>query len=351
MAGSPSSRAFRAIGPSAMLAGQVNGRRPCGRIRPAAALPPQPQAITPPPFVRASQAACIIERVIRASSFPPDLRTWNQTEHPFYLEVFGEAEPALDMAHAEVVPAGGSDAATTTATPIYEYWWTIGHGGNKPEHRHLLADRRKLDLWHRLEDVAARVYLYFPISGGWRVQELAASAKYLSPVRQQSDWTDKAAKDWQRMQPILAGTGQAASALEVVPGVGTVAAGAAPILSAIAKLQVGSVPQGVKGFDWYVEKVTVPAAHSHGVMQGVVWAIPKEMFEMLGGRLTGSLAVSFIPTAAAGEESWRPQPLPLLAHAVVYADGDTAWVPGQNKFVEFQLSPKETVSAGSGKAD
>jgi hypothetical protein len=37
----------------------------------------------------------------------------------------------------------------------------------------------------------------------------------------------------------------------------------------------GSVPQGVKGFDWYVEKVTVPAAHSHGSMQGVVWAIPK----------------------------------------------------------------------------
>jgi hypothetical protein len=59
---------------------------------------------------------------------------------------------------------------------------------------------------------------------------------------------------------VLAGAGQAASAPGVVPGVGTVAAGAAPILSAIAKLQVETVPQGVKGFDWYVEKVTVPAA-------------------------------------------------------------------------------------------
>jgi hypothetical protein len=28
------------------------------------------------------------------------------------------------------------------------------------------------------------VYLYFPISGGWRTQELTASAKYLSPVAQ-----------------------------------------------------------------------------------------------------------------------------------------------------------------------
>ena len=280
--------------------------------------------------------------MIVSASFPSDLGSWNQDEHPYYLEVFGEAEPALDMAHAEVIPAGASDAATTSVTPIYEYWWTIGHAGTKPEHRHLFEARAKADLWRHLEDIAARVYLYFPISGGWRVQELAASAKYLSPVQHQSDWTEKAAEDWQRMQPILAGAGQAASALGVVPGVGTIAAGAAPILSAIAKLQVGSVPQGVKGFDWYVEKVTVPASHSHGVMQGVVWAIPKEMFELLGGRLTGSLAVSFIPTATPSEETWRPQPLPLLAHAAVYADGETVWVPAQNKFVELAISPKAT---------
>jgi hypothetical protein len=143
------------------------------------------------------------------------------------------------------------------------------------------------------------------------------------------------------MQPILAGAGQAASTLGVVPGVGTVAAGAAPVLSAIARLQVGSVPQGVKGFDWYVEKVTVPAAHDHGVMQGVVWAIPKEMFELLGGRLTGSLAVSFIPTAPNGDETWEPKSLPMLAHAAVYADGDTSWVPANNEFVELNLAPQE----------
>jgi hypothetical protein len=133
------------------------------------------------------------------------------------------------------------------------------------------------------------VYLYFPISGGWRVQELAASAKYLSPVQHQADWTDKAAQEWQYMQPILAGAGQVASTLGVVLGVGTVTAGTAPILSAIAKLQVGSVPQGVKGFDWFVEKVTVPAAHSHGVMQGVVWAIPKMVFPRFGGHLSAEV--------------------------------------------------------------
>jgi hypothetical protein len=221
---------------------------------------------------------CLVHHhlVITSASFPSDLSSWNQDEHPYYLEVFGESEPVLDMTHAEVIPAGEPDTTTPNATPIYEYSWTIGRGGGKPEHRHLFGDRAKLDLWHRLEDVAARVYLYFPISGGWRVQELAASAKYLSPVQEQ-------------------------------------------------------YPRCVKGFDWSVEKVTVPPAHSHGVMQGVGWAIPRQMFELLGGRLTGSLAVSFIPTRSKTADAWQPQPLPMLAHAAVFADGETGWVPAQNQ--------------------
>jgi hypothetical protein len=42
------------------------------------------------------------------------------------LEIFGEVEPVLDTAHAEVIPAGGSDGATMNVTRIYEYWWTMG---------------------------------------------------------------------------------------------------------------------------------------------------------------------------------------------------------------------------------
>lgn len=126
------------------------------------------------------------DQVIAVASYPADLSSWNQADDPYYLEVYGEAEPALDMTHAEVLPPGGSTAQTTAATPIYEYWWTIGHGGTKPEHRHLFESRKRLDLWHRLENIAARIYLYFPIAGGWRVQELAASAKYLAPVAHQS---------------------------------------------------------------------------------------------------------------------------------------------------------------------
>jgi len=125
------------------------------------------------------------------------------------------------------------------------------------------------------------------------------------------------------------------------------AAGAAPVLSALSKLQIGCVPQGVKGFNWYVEKVTFGPAADHGVMQGVVWALPKPMFELLGGRLTGSLALSFIPSQAqsSGDQKWVPEPLPMLSHAVVYADGEEHWVPEKNKFAELKLTPKDTTPA------
>jgi hypothetical protein len=77
-------------------------------------------------------------------------------------------------------------------------------------------------------------------------------------------------------------------------------------------------------------------------MQGVVWAIPKEMFKVLGGRLTGSLALSFIPAGTADDQSsWQPRSLPMLAHSIVYADGEASWVPAQNRFVELLLSPSE----------
>jgi hypothetical protein len=300
----------------------------------------------------ASPAPCSDDgQMITVASFPPNLEAWKENEHPYYLEVFGEAEPVLDKAHGQVIPEAASEAAEVGAPAVYEYWWTIGHAGMRPEHRHLFEGRKRLDLWRRLDKIAARIYLYFPISGGWRIQELAASAKYLRPVQNQAEWTQKAAAEWQRMQPILAGAGQAAGSMAVIPGVGVAAASVAPVLTAVSKLQLGAVPQDVKGFGWYVEKVTVPAAHSHGVMQGVMWAIPKEMFEMLGGRLTGSLAVTFFPTGAPGQQSPEVRSLPLLAHAAVYSDSGATWVPAQNRFIEMPLTPRQSSSPAAGAGE
>lgn len=112
--------------------------------------------------------------MITTVSHPPDLSKWDQAGDPFYLELYGESEPTLDMTYAEVIPPGGAEAKTVQSTPIYEYWWTLGHGGTAPHHRHLFEHRGKDDLWGTLDDIAARVYVYFPISGGWRIKELVA---------------------------------------------------------------------------------------------------------------------------------------------------------------------------------
>lgn len=83
--------------------------------------------------------------MIEVASQPADRRlqvaTWDQKDHPFYLEDYGETEPLLDMMYAEVVLPVGDTAMTTAGTPIYEYWWTLGHSGHAPEHHHWWPER------------------------------------------------------------------------------------------------------------------------------------------------------------------------------------------------------------------
>jgi hypothetical protein len=283
--------------------------------------------------------------MIEVVSHPPDLALWEQEHQPFYLEVYGETEPQLDMSYAQVLPPQQDTAVPVASTPIYEYWWTLGHAGAAPQRRRLWPMRKtEVPTWRKLHDVAAHVYLYFPLNSGWRIKELVATVKYLRPVADhQKSLSQAAAREWTKVQPLMEGTGELASKLGVIPGVGSVAAGAAPILSALAKLNVGSVPQGAKGFEWSAAKVTFGSKKHHCVMQGVMWTLPKKMFEVLGGRLTGSLAVSFIPSRTQTADStlaWTPEPAPLLAHAVVYADGGSKWVPGSSSFVELRLAPQ-----------
>jgi hypothetical protein len=73
--------------------------------------------------------------MIETVSYPEDLSSWDPDAQPFYLELFGETSPKMDLSYAEVLPSGsGADGQPQTAapTPIYEYWWTIGHPGYPP---------------------------------------------------------------------------------------------------------------------------------------------------------------------------------------------------------------------------
>ena len=270
--------------------------------------------------------------MIEVASHPENLKDWKSGEQQYYLEVYGETRPIVDKAYAEVQPAGAGDGKPQTSqpAPIYEYWWTIGHAGDPQQWK---------DLWDKLHDPAARIYLYFPLDSGWRMKEVVATLKYLTPMQQQHQLWNKAAEGFKNVvAPLM---GDAGSLASLVPN--PAFAGAATLLSTIAKLQINSVPPD-SDLAWSVEKVTYGS--DQGVMQGVVWTLPKKVFEVLGGRLTGSIAVSFIP-------SQRQQPGTVMvekdatyaeasirAHAVVYGPDKEIWAPAKNDFVRLLLAPR-----------
>ncbi|MGH2515148.1 MAG: hypothetical protein ACRDHP_05785 [Ktedonobacterales bacterium] len=275
--------------------------------------------------------------MIEVVSSPPDLASWDCDTQPFYLEVFGETTPLVDRAHAEVLPAATdrNDPALAQPGPIYQYWWTIGHSAK---------DEQVAHTWSKLQDdVAARVYFFFPRIGGWRIAELAATVNYLHPFREHESLWNHLADDWKNLvAPTIA---DASSLAGAVPN--PAFAGASALLGTIAKLQINSVPQ-VADFAWSVGKITMKHA-PYGVMQGIMWTLPKRMFTDLGSRLTGSVALSFVPAHLQQSDTVDPArdptlaPLPVLAHAVVYQPHGHAgdiWAPAKNDFIALQLAPR-----------
>ena len=275
-------------------------------------------------------------------SYPLDLAQWDagSQEQPFYLELYGETSPLIALDFAQILPAGPIDYSPQPQTegplPIYEYSWTIGHSVGS----HLG------DLGKKLQDPAASIFLFLPISRGWRVKELVATVKYLRPVTEQEKWLEKLSQYSKEVSPLISDVSELA---RLVPGAAPFSE-AASIVSTIAKLQINNVPR-VEGFEWSVSKVTDKSAY--GLMQGIQWTIPKQMFEKLGNRLTGSVAVSFIPSLIQQKyQVWdKGQELPfqqgtLLARAEIYGpvkDQPMYMVPHQQdqpiNFIELQIAP------------
>lgn len=247
----------------------------------------------------------MIERV----SYPTDLTQWDPADgQSFYLELFGETRPMLNTAYAEVLAAGGAvDGAPQTGStpaPVYEYWWTIGHPGGVPvDHPRVqqwLGHPEK-SIWSHLEENAAQVLMAFPLGKGWRIKELTATLKYLSPTKEQADIWKELGEVWSVMAPVLGAAGSIVGGLpgaQLPPAVAEDQINTKPlhtsadILDALGKLSINSVPAS-NTFKWSVAKMTqkIEAVPT----QAVLWQIPRNVFTTLGGRVTGSLAVSFIP--------------------------------------------------------
>ncbi len=274
----------------------------------------------------------------QVASFPADLSNWvpSSAEQPFYLEIYGETRPIIVKENEKVSSAEDDNSTqSNVSTPIYEYSWTLGHS-EVPELN---------SIWKGLQEEAAKVFLYFPISRGWRVRELVATVKYLTPVPQQEQWLEKISQISKDVSPFIS---DVSSIVRLVPG--TPFPEIATVLSTIAKLQINNVPR-VEGFEWSVKKVTHKS--QYGVMQGIEWRIPKQLFALLGTRLTGSVAVTFIPSVDQrdynifDDKKKDPfQPGTLLARAEVHGPDKNQpfYIPpdqenSKKDFLEFQIAP------------
>lgn len=277
--------------------------------------------------------------MIELVSYPSDLSTWDPTTHEFYLELYGETQPVVDRKIVEVQPAGPADSAPQMANvlPVYEYWWTIGHSIDEHEYG---DPGHFADLWAHHPDPAAHVGLYFPLSGGWRVTEIASAVKYLRPLRNEASLLAKVHQEAVAVSPALNDLGKIAS-FAGAPGRGVEAATA--LVSAIAKMEINNVPQ-VEGFAWHVRKVTRRVGTE--VLQGIRWTLPKQLFCVLGGRLTGSIAVSFLPARVQQQGvdmtgDVTLQPGAILLHALVFdPHKGPIWIPGEHEFIHLQLAPR-----------
>jgi hypothetical protein len=252
----------------------------------------------------------VIEYVTWSGNSPQ----WGHGEdHFFYLEILGEARPRMTPAYTQPpIPEGNQISRhVTNLAPVYEYYWSIGY---------IDPDKKcGPDSWGgALADTAAEIYLYFPTIGGWRIEELLATVKYLCPGREHSSLLQNAAHMFSTAQPIVDDASKLATA-SGVPGVGILAASTASLLDVIGRLKLTSVPpEG--DYKWCVQKID-QYIQGEGLLHGVKWTIPKKLFVEFGSRLTGSIAVNVIPamlqSSVAESDYIQPRRLPIRATAVM----------------------------------
>ncbi len=320
---------------------------------------------------------------LKVVSWPEPLKTWKPTDPQqyFYFELVGETSPALDESQGELAATPKADAGGVTGTRVYEYVWTIGRLGvwqHRPETPHGLVhgsrgdeafadiapevtlSGRAEEFWGKLKDPAAHVYVYFPLAESWRVSELGATVKYLSPMPGDETFLDKTAKDVQALQPIVSAVGQLANV--AAPGAGAVISSSARVIGALAQMKINSLPQ-TAGFPWAVAKTTfIWTRTEDGVekmtpMAGVAWSLPKTMFEELGGRICGGVAVIFVPVTAQQDQATTVEPQgtnaerhdtkpetpapPILARAIVHGP-NPIWSPPRDRddgFIKLKITP------------
>jgi hypothetical protein len=169
----------------------------------------------------------------------------------------------------------------------------------------------------------------------------------------QKSFVQEMDKDIAALQPLLGVAGTAASAVGAV-GVGPAASATGHVLDAMAKMKVGSVPQA-PGFEWSVKKFTTwahvpsdtdsPAKAGAGeLVDGIVWNIPPSMFETLGSRINGSVAVSLLPLSNQKSSTSVLGPGIVRASATLPLDSRQIDLPDDD-YVCLEVRPQSRVQS------
>jgi hypothetical protein len=227
------------------------------------------------------------------------------------LEIWGESTPRLSPKYGRA----SLPHEDTTEIFIYEYFWTlrifrpdverdddakpVDSGLRGAPGRHGIFRRQGMQ--RKMEFAlpqgytgSAHVHLLFPHTCGFWIHEIAASVKLLSPPP--LDFAEKVGKDVTAVQPLMGLAGGAVAAVGAVGGPLVSAAG--HVLSAVAKVKMNDVPSTPE-FPWSVQKSSVRSGSQE--WDGIVWNLPGDMFEFCGDRITGSVAVVFLPGASGDE--------------------------------------------------
>jgi hypothetical protein len=192
----------------------------------------------------------------------------------FYLELIGECEPKLNPTAAEVT-LGHESKDDRPEVPIYEFLWNLSHldsAGSMATN-----GERPRDFDTNLK-ASLEVTMLFDGMIGWRTTEPICTVKFMSPAPEGGKLAKLINKDLKN----------AATVAGLVPGGGT----ASKWMDAAAGLSMSSIPQE-GDYKWSVTKTAQRT--DNGIASGVTWHIPREMVTNLSGRLTGGLAVGFLP--------------------------------------------------------
>jgi len=216
-----------------------------------------------------------------------------------FLEISGECEPLVSPDEQNIEEV--KERKKISSLSAYNYRWTLGITGETANWINGLSN----------EDNAILVqFLFNTHQTGYRVRELATTIRQLAPLRDKPKLSDVFNKILRTAKPLIGGAG------ELIGGPAKI------IASAVSQLQIDSVSP--EEFKWYVKSFT-----SFNHEQGIEWCLSKKLFENLGNRISGGVAVLFHRYLLPGKEEKKKKKIILEAWVCLQSAKKNIcnWVP------------------------